>query len=273
MADEQEPVEETPEETPTPDPAIATAQAETTAARAEATQEREQRIKAEARSELLDELAAEEPDAGPSLTDIQKQVDEGTLTQGQALQIATRQTEERLRKDLRKEFADETARSTQASQAEAGITAQINRYVEAMPDLGVEGSDALEPVVAEYKFIVSMDGEPKTEQDRLKYQLRALRTKFGDAATIKERATRRETHVETTTGSGGGGSPAVHPDQTSDFNKAGLPKDWWDFYDYQIAKGLYKGRDDPAIAIEAKSIVAKGRRCRWQAERGRGVAA
>ena len=164
---------------------------------------------------------------------LQAAVDEGTITQAQADQETARQMREELRTDLTKDLRAEQA----ATQQQAALQAEFDRYVAARPDLKVDGSPDLATAMSEVAALVKL-GHPNT----LLTEVTALRKVFGPSERIVETTRQtRETHQESV---GVGHDPAG---KGGSGWKKGLSSRQVAAFEAELNKkgGQYKGEDDP----------------------------
>ena len=190
---------------------------------------------AQARLEEQAKQATAAPVAPTILTreQLQAAVDEGTITQTQADTETARQMREELRTELTKDLRAEQA----ATQQQTALQAEFDRYVEARPDLKVDGSVDLATAMSEVAALVKL-GHPNT----LLTEVTALRKVFGPSERIVETTRQtRETHQESV---GVGNDPAG---KGGSGWKKGLTGRQIAAFDAELGKkgSQYKGEDDP----------------------------
>ena len=168
--------------------------------------------------------------------------------------VITKRVLNNVKTDVTKESAETTRNNA--------LQSHINTYLEAIPEIKKEGTDARERVEEEFAFQASIHGfdvDKLTDVQRRQLQLSALRAVHGpiDAVTKRERTVRTETHQ----GLPGGARPAsrVNPDQEI-LNK--LTKREVAHYTNMMKNGRYpKGWSDVVaeIKFDPKTALQKKR--------------
>jgi hypothetical protein len=187
--------------------------------------EREDRIRAEERAK------AEKPKV-LSRAELNQLVADGSLTEDARDEYLEKQREERIEQRLEAKFAAERKQSDRISL----INAQMERYKTLIPDVMVAGSEPRARVESEFNFLVSVDGQPQSNEEALALELKALRAAFGPVDRLKETTRkRRETHQET----GGGAADEGGPKEDTAPSK--LTARERDHYQRLIDSGVYTG--------------------------------
>jgi len=201
---------------------------------AQLTAERDERIRLEERAKLKVETAPQY-----TRTQLQALVDEGKINQDQADQLWEKQLEDRITAKARAE-AEQQAR---IQKKQTAVRDALSKYRELRPDIAIAGTEDRAKVQAEYRYLVDVLGQP----EGIETEAAACRAAFGPPekaqAITRER---RETPAD-------GGAPRQEPRSNR------LPKisdRLHAFYEMQIAKGQYRGWDDPNLVKEIQ--IASG---------------
>lgn len=146
-------------------------------------QEREQRIRLEERLKAQDTARVEADKKAPTTRELDEMVSRGDLTAIQATEYLTKQSEDRAvaRALAVAERKSETDRRTQRRESE------MRTYAEASPDIMKRGSDVWNKAAEAYQDIVFYNGEPTSVEQKLNYELMAVRTTLGSVSALKAR--------------------------------------------------------------------------------------
>lgn len=179
----------------------------------------------------LDERKAAPAEAPKTFTrtELQAQVDAGTLSEDQRDEILERQRDQRLRETLRAEIhAEESARR---------VNDEIQRYLEAIPGVGTPGHEAHARLQREYSNFLSL-GLP----DAPTTQIAALRATFGAPEQVRERTREvRERSRETATPASGASEGQAGADSWT----KGLSSSQIEYQKKMLDRGYYSGTNDP----------------------------
>ena len=199
-------------------------------------------------------LLAHPPNAEPAKAEpkvytrieLQKQVDEGNISEADRDDIIITQAKDEVRREVLAEVDKRLTTTQNASKMQTDMTA----YKEAYPDVMKEGSDLRNRVKAEITALSAINGTPADDDALFRMELSALRSVLGPPSKMREKTREvRTTHQET------GGSA---PDTTSkaDVDKApkGLPERIKTFYQQKIDRGIYKGWNDPDVKKELEHV-------------------
>lgn len=162
-------------------------------------------------------------------SELREAVEEGQITQAQADDIVHRQTQQEIDKRVRS--------AIEANTKETGVRQEAERYLEALPDINVEGSEMRAKFLTEYNWLLQR-GYARDDSTALL----AMRTAFGDvsqlgAAPKGEREPAPENAGSQEEPGGEGGEAAARWPKW-------MSKRQRDYYDGQIARGFYKDRKD-----------------------------
>jgi hypothetical protein len=172
-------------------------------------------------------------------------VNDGKITEDQMDATLEAQAEKRVTAKT-EALVEERVTETRST---AKIEAEIDRYVEAFPDVNEDGSDTREKVSAQFSKLVAR-GFPKT----LSTELTAMEMALGAlGGTPKGRKKAPETHTET--GNGGGG--AEHVDDAG-WAKGLTPREKT-HYEKLVARSVYSGYSDKLLVREVKRIQSRGK--------------
>jgi hypothetical protein len=170
--------------------------------------------------------------------ELNKAVEDETLTQSAADAILEKQLEARITRKAEERIAETTAAASQT----AAQDAEVGQYTEAHPELKDKTSPKFQKVESEYQRLVA-SGLPKGRAT----EVAALKIALGPPDVLSDRTREaRETHVETGGAGGGGGEkpPAV--------GENSVPKKYRAHYARMIDQGQYTGWNDPKIEAEKK---------------------
>ena len=183
-------------------------------------------------------------DAPKELTsaELQLAVDENRMTAADAEAIRDRQIERRVETRV--------AKRSDAKELANAASAELGRYIQAIPDLADPGSAAFEKVKDEYNYLVGLG----YDADDRRTELLAARTAYGDVSKLEKIAQPkdRETHQET----GGGREPAADGATRADGWPKEMSADHRRYYEDQINQGALKDR---AAALEEITYKPKHR--------------
>ena len=151
----------------------------------DARQEREKRLVAETELRVRKEIPKTPPKEEKiySWDELEAKIDAGEITRAKAQEYREQYV---IAESERRTTARITA-ETEATRQITEVDKELGRYVGVLPDLQVEGSAERKKVLKEYQWLVSVYGEPKTEADRLRYDLNACRTTYGHVDTLEQR--------------------------------------------------------------------------------------
>lgn len=162
--------------------------------------------------------------------ELQQAVDEQHMTQAQAQAIRDGQSERRIETRVA-ERADERA---EAKDLATRTTAELDRYIEAIPGLADQSSAEFDKVKGEFAYLIGLG-----HADDKRTELIAVRAAFGDVAKLEKigQQAARETHQET----GGGRDPGAEGTRSDAWPKD-MPAKNRKYYDSQINKGVFADR-------------------------------
>ena len=209
--------------------------------------EREQRIRLEERVQNAPPPKEPDPPKIYTRAELDQMVEGGQLTEAAKEDVLAQQQEHRINQIVSARVDERVSVATKAQR----VDGELGRYIEKMPDLTEADSDNRKRVDAEFQFLVGLDGPPKTDAERVVYELKACRAAFGPVAGVQE-TTRPETHKET----GGAGDA----DEGGSGNEApeGTPANLVAHYETQFEKGRYTGWDDPKVVKELSYVRKAG---------------
>ncbi|MHC4222991.1 MAG: hypothetical protein ACYSUN_03290 [Planctomycetota bacterium] len=200
-------------------------------------QERRLRADAEARASARSEP---KPVTRSELT---KMVEDGAITQPQMDAELDRQ--KKLAEDARIDARVEEAVTTRVVTGD--LRAEQDRYIAARPDLEKRGSDDHQKAGVQMQQLLK-EGHP----DTLRTEVLALRMAFGPIASLERSPDERETHED------GGNVTETGERGTRTQRDAGPPKELdarrRDYYNAEIARGVYTGWDDPKVVRQLKRL-------------------
>lgn len=179
-------------------------------------------------------------------TQLRALVNEGKITEDQM--DAT--LEAQLKAELLASVKATTTQESRATQAAIAIGTALGAYIEAHPDLAVEGSDLRTRVQAEFDYLVSLGDDPNSKATELK----AVRAALGPL-TPKGRRKTPETHQET----GGSDTGTREQGGADEAWSKGLSPAQRIHYQKQIDKGYYKGPTDKRLVKEVEFARARSR--------------
>jgi hypothetical protein len=178
------------------------------------------------------EAPPEAPAPRATREQLQTAVDNGQITQTQMDTEVARQLSEDLETRLTKKFEEKMTLRDQ----ESAVKSQSDSYIAMRPDVKVEGTEDRRRVMEEIESLMKL-GYPYDNRT----EVLAMRAVFGPIERVPETTRlRRETHQESG-GAGGGGEGGR---SESKWEK-GLTQSQVGIYREQLAKGIYKGEDDP----------------------------
>lgn len=167
-----------------------------------------------------------------SRAELQAMVDRGDLTTSQAEALL----DEYQRKRIEKQIEQQVQARIGAQTRQTTLQQEMAKYLDAVPDIGQEGTEAREAVRREWNQLTTVLGYPTTAET----ELIACRTVFGPPERLSKRHERgkHETHQET-----GGGQP-----EDAGGSHSGAPKDMSSrerkHYERLIEQGLYKNWEE-----------------------------
>lgn len=161
--------------------------------------------------------------------------------------ISEDQMDEILESQLEKKIAvrvETTARTTvQTTETARTVQGEIDKYVDAHPDLIVTDSELRAKVQGEFDYLVKFGDNPKDPAT----QLKAIRAAVGP---LTQQGRRKQPEHHEDVGGGGGESERT---ETAGWAK-GLSATQKKHYDKLINSGVYKGATDPKLVAELKFI-------------------
>jgi hypothetical protein len=169
-----------------------------------------------------------------SEAEIQAGIDDGTLTEAGAGQIRENQRQATLANNVVSTIENRAAAKEQA----AVISGEVNKYIDAFPEVKVEGAAQREKVEKEFTDLVNIGydkDDPRTE-------LLALKSAFGPTSMLSRTSniTAHETHQEGGSGIGDNGASKAGDRQLGDPSSApaGLTPRQHAHYEGLIQRGL-----------------------------------
>lgn len=194
--------------------------------------EREERIRLEERARVQQEQQTQKE---YTWAELEHFISEGQITRDQAQEYKDKQTEARLRRELKAERERESSQSH--------LLSQIDQYKQLIPDVMVPGSEARQKYEQEYAYLVRTLGY----KEDYATQLAATRAAFGDIERVKRTnqvkpsLTSKESFVETHTPPGQKLVTKAFKDTLPEYKvkhwekmmKAGLVKSWKDVEDLE----------------------------------------
>jgi hypothetical protein len=203
----------------------------------EAKREREARIRAEERARTLEATKVPEKPESKIYTrqELRQMVTENKISQDQMDEYMEAKLRAELQQDVVK-VGNERERSTKVLQ-------EIARYKSHIPDIAKDGTEDRIKVEKEFQYLVA-HGQPKSEST----ELAALRAVYGPVEKLEKKRVLDERESFQDVGNGS------KPEDKGNSPFKNLPQRYKDHYEKQIAKGIYKGWDDPRIKKEIDRI-------------------
>lgn len=166
----------------------------------------------------------------------------GDLTQEEADTLHDRQAEVRIDRTIKNAVTEAVTTQNRGT----NIKTQRDRYIELTPDVTKEGTEIRAKVETEFNDLVQNHG---MDSNSAETELLAMKTALGPVEALRKITPNIETHEETF-GVGddpnrGGGGETLGPPKN-------ITRDLAGHYERLIAKGIYKGWDDPVIVKELK---------------------
>ena len=192
-----------------------------------------QKARLEERAEVMAQTPTTTPPPDPTREQLTSAVSEGTITQEQMDGEIARQ----MRNEITKEVTASVTAQTQTTRRSEDTQEQFDAYIEAFPDVKVEGSLMRQKVFNEIAALRKM-GMPND----LGTEVIAMRNVCGSEEKVEETTRlRREVHVET-----GAGAHDGEPASGGEAWTKGLTKGQIASHRHQLTKGVaYNGPDDP----------------------------
>jgi hypothetical protein len=154
-----------------------------------------------------------------------------------------------IREDAKNEAKREVLDVVRAEKRQERINSDLAEYKRLAPEILDDGHETRQKIRDEFNYLVTTLGSPQTVET----ELAAIRAVLGPIDRLKTaRSARREAEAHEETGGGGGGGGEGRKTKTG-FDA--LDKRTRDYYDGQIAKGLYKDRK----AVEEELKFARPR--------------
>ena len=175
-------------------------------------------------------------------SELRAMVNAGSISEDQMDSVLETQAEKRVAAKAEALVEDRITETRSTSKIEA----EIERYVEAHPDVNEEGSDTRERVAAQFKKLVAR-GLPAS----LSTELTDMEMALGAIDAPKGRKKTPESHAEV-----GSGGRAPAPDDDGMFK--GVPPKQKAYYQKQIDRGFYKGAAGQK-QLKAELDVARAR--------------
>jgi hypothetical protein len=198
-------------------------------------QEREARIRAEERAKALESTKVPEAQKIYTRQELRQMVTESKISQDQMDEYMEAKLRAELQQDVVK-VGNERERSTKVLQ-------EIARYKSHVPDIAKDGTEDRIKVEKEFQYLVA-HGQPKSEST----ELAALRAVYGPVEKLEKKRVLDERESFQDVGNG------RKPEDKGNSPFKNLPQRYKDHYEKQIAKGIYKGWDDPRIKKEIDRI-------------------
>lgn len=150
--------------------------------RERAQNEREERVRLEERLKAR-ETPVEIPKKAPTPQELDEMISRGDLTAMQATEFVTRVSEDRAVARALAIAEQRAARERRSQRRDS----EMRAYAEAVPDILKKGSDVWKTAADNYQDIVFYNGEPDGEEQKLTYELMAVRTTLGSTRALKMR--------------------------------------------------------------------------------------
>ena len=187
--------------------------------------------------------AATKPVKEFTRAELQQQVDDGRMNPEESDRILHDQMKRTIKAEVTSELSATAAAETRVSK----VNAEIKRYTDHNPDILLDGTETRSLVNAEFMRQVNDLGKPNDAQT----ELDALMAVYGPSGMLQNAKTKeRQTHQDV--GSDGGESSGVKDGAPKD-----MPRNVKDHYEGMIAKGMYKGWDDPNLKSEVENFGAR----------------
>ena len=199
--------------------------------------------------------ARPEPKVDPpkewSAAELRQGVEEGKLTEDEAVAISTRQIEKRITSKVTEEVETTLARKNLGER----VSAEIGRYKQAIPDLLDQNSAAFRKIQTEFTYLTGQGYDAKDPRT----ELIAVRGAFGDIGQLEKigKPGERENHQEV--GGNAEPGPAGGSDQIKDMPPKGLSQDAKKHYGAQIERGMYPDWAAVSKELEGASPSVKAR--------------
>ena len=202
----------------------------------ELSSEREERAKLQGQITSLGQAPAEpaEPEAPAkkvyTAAELEQAVMDGHITQSQSVQIIREQDKDSIREEIR---ASEQ-RTRKEIIAETALNAKKQAYIDAYPDVLVDGTTDRNKLLSSYNELVA-DGSP----DSASTEIAAMKLAFGPPPNSTPRDKTAESRE--VDASGGGGAPGPASDAGGDDPSAGVKKTerQREHYTKKVASGAY----------------------------------
>jgi hypothetical protein len=178
-----------------------------------------------------------EPEKTFTRAQLRASVAAGDITEDQADDIF----EQQLEKKLTARLETKAVKTVQVSEQSRTVQGEIDKYVDAHPDLIVADSELRAKVQGEFDYLVKLGDNPKDTAT----QLKAIRAAVGPLKA-KSRAKSPETFDET------GGAGGNEDRSGSDTWAKGLSQAQRKHYEKLVNTGVYKGFNDPKLVSELK---------------------
>jgi hypothetical protein len=204
----------------------------------------ERAARAEGKAAALETVVAAKPAKQQTEKTFTRQELRALVNEGK---ITEDEMDETLTKQLRASITSEVKATVSAENTAKAVSDEIARYVEAFPDINVEGTTLRAKVQAEFEDLVK-GGSPNT----LATERAAIKIACGPLNISAGRRPKPDAHEETGSGASGEGGK---PDTDGPFK--GLSANQKKHYQKMIDRGIYKGASDPKLVAELK-LARKG---------------
>ncbi len=155
-------------------------------------------------------------------------VDDGKLDRARADQIMDAQLE----RNVKERVSADVVSAMQTQRRDERVQAELDRYLDVIPDVQTTGSEARQKVEQEFQYLVSLGDAPDKATE-----LKALRSVFGPANKLQKSQPTRETHQETGGSTPDGDTGGQHDDDVP----KGLTAAQRAYYKPLVERGMYKG--------------------------------
>jgi hypothetical protein len=199
-------------------------------------QEREARIRAEERAKALESTKVPEAQKIYTRQELRQMVTENKISQDQM--------DEYMEAKLRAELQQDVVKVGTERDRNTKVAMEIARYKSFVPDITKDGTEDRAKVVKEFQYLVA-HGQPENSTST---ELAALRAVYGPVEKLEKKRVLDERESFQDVGNG------RKPEDKGNTPFKNLPQRYKDHYEKQIAKGIYKGWDDPRIKKEIDRI-------------------
>jgi len=188
----------------------------------------------------------------PKVTDaeLDKLVDEGKLTAGEASSFRAKQMRGEILGDVKGLLSEFSQRES----ARATMDRQIDRYMERFPEAAREGTDERKRLKGEFDFLTDIEGAlDNGDAVAIKQRtLKALRATFGPIDRIPDETRENlETHREAGGGPGGGKKPVT--DSGPSARTLGVTEEYFALLKKRVDRGEFAWGDDKVKRLVARA--------------------